>query len=97
MSKNKTRRQGNGGYIRLHCERCGTTWEVYGTTMQHEDARKCPCCNAKVSQHAWRLICDADDAVTAAQYALTAPDAPRFMVDFIDRSIYPVDQRSART
>lgn len=87
----------NGGYIRIHCETCGTTWEVYGSTMYTEDARRCPCCNAKIAQSAWRLIQVADDAVNEAQYALAEADEnnrPRFMVDFIDRSIYPKDQRS---
>lgn len=82
-----------GGYIRIHCETCGTTWEVYGTTMRTEDARKCPCCAHKVPQAAWRLIQDADNAVTEAQLALAEAHnnnhQPRFMVDFIDRSLYP--------
>ena len=82
----------NGGFIRIHCETCGTTWEIYGTTVYAEDANRCPCCNARIAHSAWRLIMEADDAVTHAQYALAEADehnAPRFQVDFIDRSLYP--------
>lgn len=78
--------------MRIYCDCCGTTWEVYPTTLDTEGARECPCCSQKIDQAAWHKIKDAYLAVSQAHWKLIEQrntNRGAFLVDFIDRSIYP--------
>lgn len=41
-------------YIRIHCETCGGTWEVYQRDNWNDDkARQCPHCFSKIDRQTW--------------------------------------------
>lgn len=64
-------------YLKIHCETCGDTWEVYHRDRDANDkARQCPHCNAKIDWHVWRNeVVPALEAVHNANAALSQDHA----------------------
>lgn len=40
-------------YLRIHCDYCGQTWEVYERSMHDEHSRECPHCHSKIEDRTW--------------------------------------------
>ena len=41
-------------FLRIHCDYCGGTWDVYKRDIKTEDARKCPHCFQKIDAQTWK-------------------------------------------
>ena len=79
--------------IRIHCDSCGGSWDVYSSLRDFDQARQCPHCEHRIDGATWReKILPAFDAARLANLGLhsdhceyhTAP----FTVDFIADTIY---------
>lgn len=41
-------------YMKIHCGRCGGTWEIYGRDdWNSEKARQCPHCFSEIDRQTW--------------------------------------------
>ena len=78
------------GYLRIFCDSCGGTWEVY--RRDRENGRACPHCGAKISAQTWQEnILPALDRVNAATATLHRDHVnhlPLFTFDVIDDSLH---------
>ena len=76
-------------FMRIHCDYCGGTWEVYHRDNWKDDkARQCPHCFAKIDRQAWEKdVLPAFGAVQDANAELfkehTGNHKPLFTVDII--------------
>lgn len=78
-------------YMRIWCQRCGGTFELYQRDdVRSHKARTCPHCQERATGEAWDKVVKAYDAYKAASMALweDRTSKTRFTVDFIDDSIY---------
>ena len=81
-------------YLRIHCDVCGGTWEVYDRDNWKDDkARQCPHCFAKIDRPLWeRQVLPAFGAVHDANAELykdhTGFHAPLFTFDVIADHLY---------
>lgn len=81
-------------FIRIHCETCGGTWEVYDRdNWKNDRARECPHCFNKIDRQTWeRQILPAFGAARDAQAELvndhTGNHRPLFTVDFVANALY---------
>jgi len=42
-------------YLRIHCDYCGGTWEIYHRDNWKDDkARQCPHCQSKIDAQTWQ-------------------------------------------
>ena len=42
-------------YLKIYCDYCGQTWEVYQRSMNEEHSRECPHCGSKYGlRRKWR-------------------------------------------
>ena len=76
-------------YMKIHCDSCGETWEIYGRdNWKAETARQCPHCFQKIDRTIWEkniilAFSAARDANAELHKAHTGEDKPLFSVDFI--------------
>lgn len=79
-------------YIRVSCERCGRSFEVYNLSDITNKGRKCPHCQERVNASAWGKVVKAYVACCEANLALYRDDTSktRFTVDFLDNTYYKV-------
>ena len=81
-------------YLRIHCDVCGGTWEVYNRDDWKDDkARQCPHCFSKIDKGVWESeILPAFGAVQDANAELfkvhTGAHTPLFTFDVIADHIY---------
>lgn len=80
-------------FVKVHCESCGGTWEVYPKMRKADFARECPHCGKRIRQETWQgLILPAVDAVKAVNLELMKDHVNahtgRFRVDFMDDSLF---------
>lgn len=78
-------------YIRVWCQRCGGTFEIYDRDdIQSHKARTCPHCQERATGETWAKVVMAYDAYKTASKALfmDATSKTRFTVDFMDDSIF---------
>lgn len=78
-------------YMRIWCQRCGGTFEIYGRDdVRSHKARTCPHCQERATGETWAKVAEAFDAYKEAAMALYADRTAktRFTVDFIDDSVY---------
>lgn len=81
-------------YLRIHCDVCGGTWEVYHRDNWKDDkARQCPHCFAKIDRSVWeKEVLPAFGAVQDANAELfkehTGYHRPLFTFDVIADHIY---------
>ena len=81
-------------YLRIHCDVCGGTWEVYHRDNWKDDkARQCPHCFSKIDRQTWeKQILPAFGAVQDANAELfkdsTGYHTPLFTFDVIADHIY---------
>lgn len=79
-------------FMKIHCENCGGSWEVYFRAFHDPKARECPHCFERIEQQTWeRQIVPAFGAFSDANLELARDEAdhhPRFTVDFVDDSLY---------
>ena len=40
-------------YLKIYCDYCGQTWEVYERSMHDEHSKQCPHCLAKIDSQTW--------------------------------------------
>ena len=40
-------------YLKIYCDYCGQTWEVYRRSMNDEHSRECPHCGSKIDSQTW--------------------------------------------
>ena len=40
-------------YLRLYCDVCGGTWDIYHRDRDNDAARQCPHCGSKIAQQTW--------------------------------------------
>ena len=81
-------------YMRIHCEMCGGTWEVYQRDDWKDDrARQCPHCFREIDRQIWdKEILPAFGAASDANAELfknsTGYYKPIFTVDFMADRLY---------
>lgn len=91
------------GYLRIHCDYCGGTWEVYrikGVCPDH--GRICPHCGQKIDPEAWdtrvipafKRMNEANVDVNRIQNEYHGPN---FMVDYIEDCFFPAASKGTRS
>lgn len=40
-------------YIKVHCDYCGGSWEIYKRDVKNDHARQCPHCFQRIEQQTW--------------------------------------------
>lgn len=80
-------------YMRVYCDVCGGTWEVYQRQAREDSARQCPHCYAKINRNIWRKrVLPAFDAVQTINIELYEDHAsnhrPLFTVDIVADHLY---------
>ena len=91
------------GYLRIHCDYCGGTWDVYGHSNFHERAaRTCPHCQQRIDGQTWEnQILPAFGGMMDANRELikdhTGYHSPLFTVDYIADHYFPNDARETGT
>lgn len=81
-------------YLRIHCDVCGGTWEVYHRDNWNDDkARQCPHCFSKIDRQTWQKeVLPAFGAVNDANAELfkehTGRHVPLFTFDVIADHLY---------
>lgn len=81
-------------YMRIHCDTCGGTWEVYQRDNWKDDkARACPHCFAEIDRQTWNDYVLPAFGLTADANAELFKDStgyhkPRFSVDFVADHLY---------
>lgn len=80
-------------FLRIHCDVCGGTWEVYDRDRKNDKARQCPHCFSEIDAQTWaRQIVPAFCAVSDANRELykdsTGYHTPLFTFDVIADHIY---------
>ena len=40
-------------YLKIYCDYCGQTWEVYRRSMNDEHSRECPHCGSRIDDQTW--------------------------------------------
>ena len=87
------------GYLRIHCDYCGGTWDVYGHSNFHERAaRTCPHCQQRIDGQTWeKQILPAFGGMMDANRELlkdhSGYHAPLFTVDYVADHYFPNDAR----
>ena len=76
-------------YLKIYCDSCGQSWEVYERAMNDEKSRECPRCRAEIDQQTWKKqILPAWGQVSDSNRELikdhTGYYAPLFSFDVID-------------
>ena len=41
-------------FLRIQCDYCGGSWDVYKRDIKSEDARKCPHCFQRIEPQTWK-------------------------------------------
>lgn len=91
------------GYLRIHCDYCGGTWDVYGHSNFHDRAaRTCPHCQQRIDGQTWeRQIVPAFGGMMDANRELmkdhSGYHSPLFTVDYIADHYFPNDARETGT
>ena len=75
-------------YMKIHCDYCGGSWEVYEWTLDHEKSRYCPHYFSKIDEQTWKnqvlpayaSVCDANRELVKD---FTGSHIPLFSVDVI--------------
>lgn len=81
-------------YLRIHCDVCGGTWEIYGRDDWNDDkARQCPHCYSKIGRSVWQsevipAFTAAEDANAELFKEHTGYHKPLFTFDIIADHIY---------
>jgi hypothetical protein len=83
------------GFLRIHCDYCGGTWDVYNNnSARDKTARTCPHCQQKVNGFTWeKQILPAFTAMAACNKRLMLNHAdqhtPLFTVDYVEDIVFP--------
>ena len=91
------------GFLRIHCNYCGGTWDVYGRDdWKNNRSRTCPHCQSKIDGQDWeKQIVPAFGAMLDANRELmkthTGYHSPFFTVDYIEDHYFPDAARDAET
>lgn len=91
------------GFLRIHCDYCGGTWDVYGRDDWNETrSRTCPHCQSKIDGQDWeKQIVPAFGAMLDANRELmkthTGYHSPLLTVDYIEDHYFPDAARDAET
>ena len=91
------------GFLRIHCDYCGGTWDVYSRDNWKEDnARTCPHCLQKIDGQDWNnqivpAFATMQDANRELLKTHTGYNAPLFTVDYIEDHYFPDAARAAET
>ena len=80
-------------YMRVYCDVCGGTWEVYQRQAREDSARQCPHCYAKINRNIWKKkVLPAFVAVQEINVELYKDHAsnhtPLFTVDIVADHLY---------
>ena len=80
-------------YMRLYCDVCGGSWDVYHRDIKNDKARQCPHCYSKIDRQTWeRQALPAFGAVHDANAELFKDHAgyhvPLFSFDVLADHIY---------
>ena len=80
-------------YMRLYCDVCGGSWEIYHRDIKNDKARQCPHCCSKINKQTWeRHVLPAFVLVHDANLELFKDHAtshgPLFTYDVIADHIY---------
>ena len=81
-------------YMRIRCDYCGGTWEVYHRDNKHDDrARTCPHCDKRIDYEIWdRNVVPAFKAVEDVNTKLYESQVnyhiPLFQIEFIPDIIF---------
>lgn len=78
------------GYLRIYCDYCGGTWEIY---KQNTGAPCCPHCLKRINENTWeQTIIPAWNALEKANRELIKDSIgyknPLFAVDFIADTVF---------
>ena len=52
-SMKKRRERSEMAYLKIYCDYCGQTWQVYRRSMNDEHSRECPHCGSKIDSQTW--------------------------------------------
>lgn len=80
------------GFLKIYCDSCGGTWDVYHRDIHSDNARKCPHCLAKIDGQTWnRQILPAFGEMLDTERELFKDHmnrAPLFCIDFVADGLY---------
>ena len=91
------------GFLRIHCDYCGGTWDVYGRDdWKNTRSRTCPHCMTKIDGQDWNnqivpAFATMQDANRELLKTHTGYNAPLFTVDYIEDHYFPDAARAAET
>ena len=79
-------------YIKIHCDYCGGTWDVYKRDVASTNARQCPQCFQEIDAQSWKkevvpAFCSVEDA-NAELYKDHCDRKPLFYFDVIANHIF---------
>ena len=80
-------------YLKIYCESCGGTWDVYSRDIMNNNARICPHCGQKIDRRAWESdVIPAFDATQKANAELFKDHVdthrPLFSFDVVANHLY---------
>lgn len=80
-------------YLRIHCDVCGGTWEIYDRDRGNDKARQCPHCFSEIDAQTWArqivpAFCMVSDANRELYKDSTGQHTPLFTFDVIADHIY---------
>ncbi len=75
-------------YLKIHCDYCGQSWEVYERAVKDEHSRMCPHCGSEIDSQTWKrqivpALAQAADANRELIKDHTGYHAPVFSFDVI--------------
>ena len=91
------------GFLRIHCDYCGGTWDVYGRDdWKTTRSRTCPHCQTKIDGQDWNNhVLPAFGAMMDANRELikthTGYHTPLFTVDYVEDFFFPDAKAEAET
>lgn len=90
------------GYLHIHCDYCGGTWDIYGhSNFNEQAARTCPHCQQRIDGQTWKKqILPAFAAMMDCNRELykdhTGYRKSLFTVDYIADHYFPNDARETK-
>lgn len=87
-------------YLRIYCEYCGQTWDVYERSMNDEHSRQCPHCMSKIEDQTWKRqivpsLCMVSDANRELLKDHLGYHVPRFVIDVVEDKFFSKKRQRA--
>lgn len=69
------------GYLRIYCDFCRDTWDVFARNINDNGARVCPHCGSKIKEKTWKKVYDAVKAIDELNAELVQ-QTPQFEAEY---------------